>query len=131
MSFIVAYLMVNLLKELIKIGRFANDDTDIRFQEVEVGNLLTLLRGVLNQLNHKFLTRQIEFEGMYRIEKGEYPVPAIREMLLNALVHRNYMGSPIQLRVYDDKISAFYSSEKCSSISRYSLKIFDLDRNPL
>jgi ATP-dependent DNA helicase RecG len=64
-----------------------------------------LLQAVLNQLNHKFLIRSIGFEGMHRIEKGEYPLPAIREMLLNALVHRNYMGAPIQIRVHDDKIS--------------------------
>jgi len=42
---------------------------------------------------------------MYRIEKSEYPVPALREMLLNAMVHRNYMGSFTQIRVYDDKIN--------------------------
>jgi len=89
----------------VKIGRFGKDDTDIKFQETEEGNLIRLLQAVLNQLNHKFLTRPIEFEGMHRIEKGEYPIAAIREMLLNALVHRNYMGAPIQIRVYDDKIS--------------------------
>lgn len=87
----------------VKIGRF--DNNDILFHEVEEGNLIELLRNVLNQLNHKFLIRQIHFEGMYRIEKGEYPVAAIREMLLNALVHRNYMGAQTQIRVYDDKIS--------------------------
>jgi ATP-dependent DNA helicase RecG len=64
-----------------------------------------LLQAILNQLNYKFFIRPIEFEGMHRIEKGEYPVASIREMLLNALVHRNYMGAPIQIRVYDDKIS--------------------------
>jgi ATP-dependent DNA helicase RecG len=89
----------------VKIGRFGKDDADIKFQETEEGNLIVLLQGVLNQLNHKFLIKTIEFEGMHRIEKGEYPVAAIREMLLNALVHRNYMGAPIQIRVYDDKIS--------------------------
>lgn len=89
----------------VKIGRFGKDNTDLKFQETEEGNLIALLHGVLNQLNRKFLTRPIEFEGMHRIEKGEYPVAAIREMLLNALVHRNYMGAPIQVRVYDDKIS--------------------------
>ncbi len=88
----------------VKIGRFGKDDADLKFQETEEGNLIALLQGVLNQLNRKFLTRPIEFEGMHRIEKGEYPVAAIREMLLNALVHRNYMGAPIQIRVYDDKI---------------------------
>jgi ATP-dependent DNA helicase RecG len=75
----------------VKIGRFAKDDADLRFQEVAEGNIIMLLNNVLSQLNHKFLIRPIEFEGMYRIEKGEYPVPALREMLLNALVHRNYM----------------------------------------
>lgn len=89
----------------VKIGRFGKDDADLKFQETEEGNLIVLLQAVLNQLNHKFLTRSIDFEGMHRIEKGEYPVAAIREMLLNALVHRNYMGAPIQIRVYDDKIS--------------------------
>jgi ATP-dependent DNA helicase RecG len=49
--------------------------------------------------------RPIDFEGMHRIEKGEYPVAAMREMILNALVHRNYMGAPTQIRVYDDKIN--------------------------
>lgn len=89
----------------VKIGRFGKNDADLKFQETEEGNLIVLLQAVLNQLNRKFLTRPIEFEGMHRIEKGEYPVAAIREMLLNALVHRNYMGAPIQIRVYDDKIS--------------------------
>lgn len=89
----------------VKIGRFGKDDSDILFQKVEEGNLIDLLQAVLNQLNHNFLIQKIEFEGMHRIEKGEYPVPAIREMLLNALVHRNNMGASIQLRVYDDKIS--------------------------
>ena len=89
----------------VKIGRFGKDDADIKFQETEEGNTIRLLQAVLTQLNNKFLIRPIEFEGMHRIEKGEYPVAAIREMLLNALVHRNYMGAPIQIRVYDDKIS--------------------------
>ena len=64
-----------------------------------------LLHEVPNQLNRKFLIKPIEFEGLMRIEKGEYPVAALREMLLNALVHRNYMGSMTQIRVYDKKIS--------------------------
>jgi len=39
----------------VKIGRFSKDDADLRFQEVEEGNLIVLLRNVLEQLNHKFL----------------------------------------------------------------------------
>jgi ATP-dependent DNA helicase RecG len=89
----------------VKIGRFGKDDADLKFQETEEANLILLLQAVLNQLNHKFLTRPIEFEGMQRLEKSEYPTPALREIILNALVHRNYMGSPTQIRVYDNKIN--------------------------
>ena len=89
----------------MKIGRFGKDETDIKFQETEEGNLVSLLPAILSQLDHKFLIKPIDFEGMHRIEKGEYPIAAMREMILNALVHRNYMGAPIQIRVYDDKIS--------------------------
>lgn len=106
----------------VKIGRFGSGDTDLTFQETEEGNLFMLLQAVLDQLNHKFLTRQIEFEGMHRIEKGEYPVPAIREMLLNALVHRNYMGAPIQIRVYDDKISIWNEGALPDGLTLDSLK---------
>lgn len=104
----------------VKIGRF--DNNDILFHEVEEGNLIELLRNVLNQLNRKFLIRQIHFEGMYRIEKGEYPVAAIREMLLNALVHRNYMGAQTQIRVYDDKISIWNDGDLPEGMNLEALK---------
>lgn len=106
----------------VKIGRFGKGDTDLRFQEVEEGNLIVLLRNVIEQLNHKFLIRPVEFEGLYRIEKNEYPVPALREMLLNALIHRTYMGVFTQLRVYDDKISIWNDGELPQGVTLEKLK---------
>lgn len=89
----------------VKIGRFGKDDSDLKFQEVEEGNLIKLLQEVQQQLKRKFFTNPIEFEGLQRIEKGEYPVAAVREMLLNALVHKSYFGATIQIRMYDNKFS--------------------------
>jgi ATP-dependent DNA helicase RecG len=106
----------------VKIGRFGKDDADIKFQETEEGNIIQLLQAVLNQLNHKFLIRPIEFEGMHRIEKGEYPIAAIREMLLNALVHRNFMGAPIQIRVYEDKINIWNEGSLPDGLTLDALK---------
>ena len=63
-----------------------------------------MLDEVQLQLNHKFLIRPVEFVGMQRVEEDEYPIDALREMLLNALVHRTCMGAHIQLRVYDNKL---------------------------
>jgi len=91
----------------VKIGKFEDDEFTIRFQEMEEGNLIQVLDKVLRTLDHKFLIRNISFEGMNRVEALEYPIPALREMLLNALVHRNYMGAPTQIRVYDNKLSVW------------------------
>ena len=77
----------------VKMGRFGKTDDDLKFQEVP------------KQLGYKFLIKNISFEGLLRIEKGEYPAAALREVLLNALVHRNYMGAMIQIRIYDNKLS--------------------------
>lgn len=106
----------------VKIGRFGKDDTDLKFQEVVEGNLLHTLDETLLQLNRKFLTQKIDFEGMQRIEKGEYPVAALREMLLNALVHKSYSGATIQLRVYDDKISIWNEGTLPEGLTFESLK---------
>ncbi|HVO75843.1 MAG TPA: ATP-binding protein, partial [Ignavibacteriaceae bacterium] len=66
--------------------------------------------------------KKIDFEGLQRIEKGEYPVAALREMLLNALVHKNYSGSTIQIRVYDDKISFWNEGTLPEGLSFEALK---------
>lgn len=89
----------------VKIGRFGKDSSDLKFHEILEGNLIHLLHEVQVQLNYKFLTRPVTFEGFQRVENNLYPIPALREMLLNALVHRTYMGSTIQMRVYDNTLS--------------------------
>ena len=117
----------------VKIGRFGKSDDDLQFQEVIEGNLFETLFEVLEMLNNKFLTKRIDFEGLQRIEKGEYPVAALREMLLNALVHKNYSGAQIQLRVYDDKISIWNEGTLPEGLTFESLKNTHASRprNPL
>lgn len=46
-----------------------------------------------------------EINGLVRKDTYELPVTAIREMIVNAVCHRNYMdNSCIQVAVYDDRI---------------------------
>jgi ATP-dependent DNA helicase RecG len=60
---------------------------------------------------------------MQRIEKGEYPIAALREMLLNALVHRNYLGSSVvQMRMFDNHFNIWNEGELPAGISLDSLK---------
>ncbi|MBQ3648324.1 MAG: putative DNA binding domain-containing protein [Spirochaetia bacterium] len=47
----------------------------------------------------------ITIDGLYRKEKYELPEKAIRELILNAVIHRNYMmNSSVQVAVYDDRL---------------------------
>ncbi len=106
----------------VKIGRFGKSDADLRFQEVVEGNLIQLLERVPEILNSKFLIQPIDFEGLQRVEREEYPVAALREALLNALVHRNYMGAQTQIRVYDGFISIWNDGDLPSGITIETLK---------
>ncbi|MDD4641546.1 MAG: putative DNA binding domain-containing protein, partial [Bacteroidales bacterium] len=45
----------------VKIGRFGKDSTDLKFHEIVEGNLVQMLDEVQAQLNHKFLTRPVDF----------------------------------------------------------------------
>lgn len=84
-------------------------------------------------MNYKFLTRPISFESFQRIEKDQYPIQALREMLLNALVHRTYMGATIQMRVFDDKLSIWNEGGLPFGLSLEDLKSEhnSRPRNPL
>jgi ATP-dependent DNA helicase RecG len=117
----------------VKMGRFGKVDDDLKFQETEEGNLIQLLQEVPKQLGRKFLIKNISFEGLLRIEKGEYPEGALREMVLNALVHRNYLGAMTQIRIYDSKLSIWNEGALPMGITSADLRInhSSKPRNPI
>lgn len=58
---------------------------------------------------YQFVLRHInlgaEIEGIVRKDSYELPIGAIREMIVNAVCHRNYMdNSCVQVAVYDDRV---------------------------
>jgi ATP-dependent DNA helicase RecG len=42
-----------------------------------------------------------------RMEPLEYPEPALREAILNSIIHKDYSSTYIFLRVYEDKLTLF------------------------
>lgn len=73
------------------------------------GSIPEMLDGALNFVRNNMKTSTIinPITGK-RIDKPEYPITAVREVILNALVHRDYSfhteGMPIQLIMYSDRI---------------------------
>ncbi len=88
----------------IKIGFFRTDD-DLLYHDEIHGNLLEQVDKTLDLLLTKYMRANISYEDMTRIEKYPFPKSALREALLNAIVHKDYSnGVPIQISVYDDKM---------------------------
>ncbi|MGC8886704.1 MAG: ATP-binding protein, partial [Verrucomicrobiia bacterium] len=62
---------------------------------------------IKKHISVKFDTRVKDFtlEGLVRRDIWEYPLDALREAVINALIHRDYLGTaPIQIKIFDDKI---------------------------
>ncbi len=117
----------------VKIGKFGETDADLKFHEVLEGNLVQLKDGIGEMLNAKFFIHPVNFKGIQRVEIDEYPVAAVREMILNALVHRNYMGAPTQIRLYGNNFNVWNDGSLPEGISEEDLKKAhpSKPRNPL
>ena len=94
-----------------KIGRFGADEADLMFQDVVEGNIIQMADRVVDLLKSKYLTMPITFKGMNRIEKLEVPEEALREILYNAIIHKDYTGVHIQMRVWDDHVEVWNDGE--------------------
>ncbi|HQK35105.1 MAG TPA: ATP-binding protein [Spirochaetales bacterium] len=87
-----------------RVGRFKTQ-TEILDTVEAKGNLFKekdiLFDAVKKHLNVKFVIKgELEREDIW-----DYPLDAIREGIINALIHRDYLDSAdIQIKVYDDKI---------------------------
>jgi ATP-dependent DNA helicase RecG len=87
-----------------RIGKFGNSHHDLLFHDVIEGNLFEMPDKVLAILKSKYLVMNIRYEGLQRIEELEYPEDALREAILNAIIHKDYTGVHIQMSIYSNKI---------------------------
>lgn len=88
----------------LKIGRFGNTESELLSQEHIESNAFELADKTIDILDVKYLIRDISYEGLSRVETPEYPFEAIRELLFNAIMHRQYGTAPITIRLYRDRL---------------------------
>ncbi len=94
-----------------RIGRFQQSQANLLFQDNIVCPLIHMPERVLWTLRSRYLVAPIHYEGLQRVEPLEIPEDALREMVCNAIVHKNYLGPHIQMRVWDDKIELWNFGE--------------------
>ena len=94
-----------------RIGRFQQSQANLLFQDNIVCPLIHMPERVLWTLRSRYLIAPIHYEGLQRVEPLEIPEDALREMVCNAIVHKNYLGPHIQMRVWDEKIELWNYGE--------------------
>ena len=72
---------------------------------------------VVRMLKDKFLTMPIHYEGLQRIESLEVPEDALREIIYNAICHKDYLGPQIQMRVWDHHVEIWNDGELPAAIT--------------
>ena len=86
----------------IKIGKFVG--ARIAFEKEIRGDIATQI-GMAFVETLDLTKKKIEIKGTKRTEEFEYPPKALREILVNAISHRDYSSaSPIYVRVYEDRL---------------------------
>ncbi len=89
---------------ILKMGRFKSETLIVDDKEIE-GTLFEHVEGAMLYFRDRLQTR-FEFTGEpQRKVIWEFPLDALREAVINAVCHRDYLSSSLsQVRVYDDKV---------------------------
>ncbi len=96
----------------VKIGYFAQSDADLKYQDEVHGSLIEQVDKAVDLVYTKYMKALITYEGIQRIEQFMFHQDAFREILLNAIVHKDYSScNPIQISVYEDKIYIWNDGE--------------------
>ena len=94
----------------IKLGFFAGEDDDLKFQNEVHGPLMLQVDEVIRLLEERYLIHAIAYDKHHRRERIQYPEDSLRESVLNAIVNKDYTsGYPIQISVYPDHLSVWNS----------------------
>src|SRR6056297_2352360 len=107
----------------MKCSRFKGTTMDVFLDRKEYdGDLFTQLENTENFIkNHIRLSSQIK--GLQREDQYELPIEAIRESLVNAVVHRDYSndGRDIKIGIYDDIVNIVSPGAFPSTITQEDL----------
>lgn len=88
-------------------GTIGVSESDLMFQDIVEGNIIQMTERVIELLRSKYLISNIHYEGLQRVERLEIPEDALRELINNAICHKDYMGVAIQMKVYNDRTEHF------------------------
>ena len=101
----LAMLLSDQCVHTIKLAVFdGSKKTVFRDRRELTGSLLRQVEEAFSYIDQYNRTRA-EFNGLVRVDNRDYPTEALREALLNAVVHRDYaISSPTLISIFDDRV---------------------------
>ena len=119
----------------VEIGEVADGGVRFLANEKFTGRLDEMLSGAVDFVIRNMRVKTVIGKDGRREDKAEFPVTAVREAVLNALVHRDYSlhseGSPVSLCMYSDRIEIVNKGGLYGRISVDLLgKVHPETRNP-
>jgi len=123
------------INALVRVGRFKDETTIIGDRRIE-GNLFKQIEeaeeAIKNFINVRY---EITGEQLTRKDIWDYPLEAIREALLNSVIHRDYFKYNVQtqIKIFNDWIWFFNTGGLPEGITLEQLKTThpSVARNPL
>ena len=91
------------MEALVKTGYFRG--LELLFRDVVEPDLFTRVDRWIDLLYTKYTRALISYDCVYPVEAFPVLREAMREAVINAIIHRDYAGpTTVQIRVYDDRI---------------------------
>ena len=91
-----------------EIGELGDDGERFIDNKRIEGTISQMLESTLAFVRRNMKVKTIVIEEGFRSDKPEYPIKAVREIILNALIHRDYSvhteRSPVRLVMYEDRL---------------------------
>lgn len=101
----LALLLSDQCPHSIKAARFQGTDKAIFTDRVEISGSVFQQMDEAYEYLQKNNRVSSEFKGLERVDHLDYPEEALRESLINAVVHREYaIPGPVLISIFDDRI---------------------------
>lgn len=129
-----AYIKIGYFGAVGTIGDSVASYDDLQFHDTVDGPIISQVDEAIDLIYRKYFKALIDYEGIQRTETYMVSEGILREILLNAINHKDYAtGVPIQVSVFDDHIEVFNMGEwpkRVPSDIRVFQKHDSIPRNP-
>ncbi len=97
--------------------KFASDKFEAQRAKIIADSMEKFVDKTVDLVYTKYMKALIFYEGIQRVEQFMFHQDAFREILLNAIAHKDYSScNPIQISVYEDKIYIWNDGEMPSEL---------------